>query len=551
MLESADSPHGVTDSPILVDVLDRSAEASGEVEFFVCGEQRRTYADLSYRSRLLAGGLLVLGLQAGDRVAVLADNSAEYVELLFACQRLNLIFVPLNSYLRGEFLGQQLEDAGPSAIFVDSLGHDSLREVTGHPVKHVFLIGASAGEPGAVAFDDLLRHPPYAGPTLATRADTAAIVYTSGTTGMPKGCMMPHGQFVQAATPYLEDAGYIVEGDLVLTPSPMFHISFLIGNLAPALLAGARIHNVPRFSASSFLQTARDVGATMIYSLGPIGMLLLAQPPSAEDAAQHGIRVAVLPGMAADSQIAFEARFGIRVNAESYGQTECSVICVSGLSGEGRRGSVGRPIDGLDLSIVDGDDTPVPAGEVGEIVVRPRRPYAMFTGYWRNPDATMATFRNLWHHTGDLARQDPDGTVWLVDRKKDSMRRRGENVSSIQLEAAILKHPAVRQVSVHAVPGDFADDEIKVCIVLGENEQLPLDDLFLFFKRTLPYFAIPRYVEFMEELPVNAVGRVRKEDLRQRGVTTSTWDFEALGLTVSREERRGSVGAPTGSDQMA
>jgi len=131
------------------------------------------------------------------------------------------------------------------------------------------------------------------------------------------------------------------------------------------------------------------------------------------------------------------------------------------------------------------------------------------------------------------------------------MRRRGENVSSIQLEAAILKHPAVRQVSVHAVPGDFADDEIKVCIVLGENEQLPLDDLFLFFKRTLPYFAIPRYVEFMEELPVNAVGRVRKEDLRQRGVTTSTWDFEALGLTVSREERRGSVGAPTGSDQMA
>ena len=545
MLGSAESSPVLTDLPTLVDVLDRSAEASGAVEFFVCGEQRRTLAELSYRSRLLAGGLLELGLEVGDRVAVLADNSAEYVELLFACQRLNLIFVPLNSYLRGDFLAQQLEDAAPAAIFVDSPGHESLREVTGHSVEHVFIIGACAGERGAVPFDDLLRYPPYAGPTLARRADIASVLYTSGTTGKSKGCMMPHGQFVQAAAPYLEDAGYIVRGDLVLTQSPMFHVSFLIGNLAPALLAGARIHNVPRFSASSFLHIAREIGATTIYSVGSIGMLLLAQPPSAADAAPHRIRVAVLPGMAADSQIAFEKRFGIPVNSESYGQTECSVICVSGLSDERRRGSMGRPIDGLDLSIVDENDVLLPAGEVGEIVVRPRRPFAMFTGYWRNPDATIATFRNLWHHTGDLGRQDADGTVWFVDRKKDSIRRRGENVSSGEVEMTILKHPAVREVSVHAVPGDFADDDIKACIVVGENEKPSIDDLFRFFKRTLPYFCIPRYVEFMNALPVNAVGKVRKEDLRRRGVTTSTWDLEALGLTVSREERRGSVSAPS------
>jgi len=546
MAASGESSPVVSGLPTLVDVLDRSAEASGAVEFLACGDQRRTLAELGDRSRRLAGGLLELGLQAGDRVAVLAENSAEYVELLFACQRLNLILVPLNSYLRGEFLSQQLEDAGPAAIVVDSLGHDSLRDVTDHWTGHVVLMGASAGAHGVVLFDELLTHPPFTGPTRAVRADTAAIMYTSGTTGMPKGCMVPHGQFVQAATPYLEEAGYIVRGDLVLTPSPMFHIGFLIGNLAPALLVGARIHHVPRFSASSFLRTAREIGATKIYSLGPIGMLLLAQPPSAADAAPHGIRLAVLPGLSADGQSEFEARFGIPVNAESYGQTECSVICVAGEGDERRRGSVGRPIDGVDLCVVGDDDVPLAAGRVGEIVVRPRRPFAMFTGYWRNPDATMATFRNLWHHTGDLGRQDPDGTVWLVDRKKDSMRRRGENVSSIQVESAILKHPAVRQVSVHAVPGDFADDDIKACIVVGQDEQPPMDDLFHFFKRTLPYFAIPRYVEFMDELPVNAVGRVRKEDLRRRGVTASTWDLEALGLTVSREERRGGVGAPSG-----
>ena len=541
---SAEPSPVVSGLPTLVDVLDRSAEDSGAVEFLACGDQRRTLAELSDRSRRLAGGLLELGLQAGDRVAVLAENSAEYVELLFACQRLNLIFVPLNSYLRGEFLSQQLEDAGPAAVVVDSLGHDSLVEVADRWTGHVVVIGASAGAPGTVRFDDLLMHPRFTGPTRAERADTAAILYTSGTTGEPKGCMVPHGQFVRAATPYLQDAGYIVRGDLVLTPSPMFHIGFLIGNLAPALLVGARIHHVPRFSASSFLRTAREIGATKIYSLGPVGMLLLAQPPSAADAAPHGIRLAVLPGLSADGQREFQARFGIPVNAESYGQTECSVICVAGEGDERRRGSVGRPIDGVDLRIVDDDDVPLAAGEVGEIVLRPRRPFAMFTGYWGKPEATLATWRNLWHHTGDLARQDEDGTVWLVDRKKDFIRRRAENVSSVQVEEAILKHPAVRQVSVHAVPGEFSDDDIKACIVLAQNGRPPMDDLFRFFKRTLPYFAIPRYVEFMDSLPANAVGRVRKEDLRRRGVTTSTWDLEALGLTVSRAERRGSTEAP-------
>ena len=541
---SAEPSPVVSGLPTLVDVLDRSAEDSGAVEFLACGDQRRTLAELSDRSRRLAGGLLELGLQAGDRVAVLAENSVEYVELLFACQRLNLIFVPLNSYLRGEFLSQQLEDAGPAAVVVDPLGHDSLREVADRWTGHVVVVGESEGAHDAVRFDDLLLHEPVTGPARAARADTAAILYTSGTTGEPKGCMVPHGQFVRAATPYLQDAGYIVRGDLVLTPSPMFHIGFLIGNLAPALLVGARIHHVPRFSASSFLRTAREIGATKIYSLGPVGMLLLAQPPSAADAAPHGIRLAVLPGLSADGQREFQARFGIPVNAESYGQTECSVICVAGEGDERRRGSVGRPIDGVDLRIVDDDDVPLAAGEVGEIVLRPRRPFAMFTGYWGKPEATLATWRNLWHHTGDLARQDEDGTVWLVDRKKDFIRRRAENVSSVQVEEAILKHPAVRQVSVHAVPGEFSDDDIKACIVLAQNGRPPMDDLFLFFKRTLPYFAIPRYVEFMDSLPANAVGRVRKEDLRRRGVTTSTWDLEALGLTVSRAERRGSTEAP-------
>jgi crotonobetaine/carnitine-CoA ligase len=241
--------------------------------------------------------------------------------------------------------------------------------------------------------------------------------------------------------------------------------------------------------------------------------------------------------MPPDRQVEFEERFGVPVAAESYGQTECIVIGIGDLREARRRGSAGRPARHLEVAIVDDDDNPLPAGQAGEIVVRPHKSNMMFKGYWNQPEATLETWRNLWHHTGDIGRQTEDGTLWIVDRKKDALRRRGENVSSIELEAAIRQHPEILDVAVHAVPSTLGDDEIKACIVAGS--ELEPKELFHFFKSRLPYFAVPRYVEILEALPVNAVGRVRKQTLRERGVTTETWDFEALGMTVSRHERRG------------
>jgi crotonobetaine/carnitine-CoA ligase len=192
------------------------------------------------------------------------------------------------------------------------------------------------------------------------------------------------------------------------------------------------------------------------------------------------------------------------------------------------------------VRIVDDDDVEVPPGEVGEIVVRPLEPDSLFSGYWGRDAETVHTFRNLWHHTGDYGRMDAEGFVTFVDRKKDALRRRGENVSSMELEAAILRHPRITEVAVHAVESAVTEDDIKACLVTaaGEAEVKP-DELFEFLAGHLPYFAVPRYVELVPELPKNALGRVLKHELRARGVTPATWDFEKLGLTVERGQRRG------------
>ena len=522
----------------IAEVLDHQTEAFGTETFVACDDRSLSYQELRERSLRLAGGLARLGLQPGDRVAILSENSLEFIVSFFACARLGLVQVPLNVFLRGEFLRYQLEDSGSVAAIVDALGLEAIQALEPTiQLAHVIVAGEFAGGDGeGLSFGRVEESDPPTDLPALRSSDTAAIVYTSGTTGMPKGCVIPHGMFTQVY-PIHQGAGYIVPGDRLLTPSPMFHMGFLAGMLATSLCSGASIWCTRKFSASTFLQTAREIRATVIYAVGSVGMLILAQAPSPEDRKPSNLRVALLTPMPAQSQLDFEKRFGVPVVAENYGQSECIVIGIGGIDQPRQRGSAGQPASFVDVAIVDEHDHPVTRGEVGEIVVRPRQSDMMFKGYWNDPEATLEAWRNLWHHTGDLARQSADGTLWIIDRKKDSIRRRGENVSSIELEGAIGRHPEVQAVAVHAVASEWGDDEIKACIV-ARNELDPAE-MFAFFKRELPYFAVPRYVELMEALPVNAVGRVRKQTLRERGLTSETWDFEALGMTVSRDERRG------------
>jgi carnitine-CoA ligase len=517
------------------------AEAEPDRRFVRCGGPWLSFGDVHERSDRLAAGLAAAGVEQGERVALISPNRIEYILTFFACAKLGAVLVPLNTFLRGEFLRHQLADSQAGTLIADTPGLRAAAEMLPGltHLRRVVALGedeAAGLGPDVIPFGKLeaaAGEPPR--PELRP-SDLAAILYTSGTTGLPKGCMMSHGYYLAIPEPYFEN-GWYAAADVILTPFPLFHTSGQAITLMAGLSRGAALCFEPEFHASTFIARAREVGATVLWGVGAMGMAVLGQPPSDSDR-DHQVRLAMWVPMAPPMQAAFEERFGIPVISEGYGQTECAPVTMNSLTGERKRHTAGRPTSKFDVRLVGDDDREVPVGEVGEIVVRPREPDVMFLGYWNQPEATLAAARNYWHHTGDAARADEDGFITFVDRKKDALRRRGENVSSMELEAALMRHPAVERAAVHAVASELTEDDIKACIALHPDATLTPGEFFEFARANLPYFAVPRYVEIVDQLPLNAMGRVMKHVLRESGVTDATWDLDALGLVIDRDERR-------------
>jgi crotonobetaine/carnitine-CoA ligase len=531
--------------PVAVgEVLRRRAAGAPDAEFVqVGGGSWQTYGALDEQSDRLAAGLAQVGVARGDNVAVVLPNRLEYVQQFFALAKLGAVQVPLNTFLRGEFLHYQIEDSESSTIITDTAGLAAVLPLLPRlsRLKRIVLVDPPRAEqPAGVdlhGFDDLLACDGggFSAP-VPRGADLCTILYTSGTTGMPKGCMISHGYYAAMAGAFTE-AGWLAEGDRLHTAVKLFHTFGQVVSLSGALAAGASVSFEEEFRASTFLARAREERANVLYGVGAMGAALLAQPPGPGER-EHDVRMALWVAMPAHMQEAFEKRYGIRVTAEIFGQTESIVVSISPVGEKRKPGTAGRPSPYFDVRIVDDDDQELPVGEVGEIVVRPKRPNGMFSGYWRKPEATVEVSRNLWHHTGDFGRLDDEGYLSFVDRKRDAVRRRGENVSSFEVEQALMAHPGIAAVAVHAVPSALTEDDIKACIVPAEGAALEPAELFGFFKEQLPYFAIPRYVQLVTELPVNVMGRMQKFKLREIGITADTWDLEALGLVVQRTERR-------------
>jgi crotonobetaine/carnitine-CoA ligase len=530
-----------TELRTVAQILRSRAATSPNAPIVKCADEWITLGDLDERSDRAAAGLVSLGVEPGDRIGFFLTTSEELLVLLFACFKVGGVYVPVNIYLKGQFLEYQLADSGTTVLIVDDAGLDAALAVSeATEVAHMVLVGKAAGElpPHVVRYDELLSGETDVPDRNRQPRELAAILYTSGTTGAPKGCMLPEGYLVQLPRAQRE-GGWIEPGDRVFTSFPMFHISGVSAVLS-ALINEASVCFAPTFSASTFMTTAKAEGATVIYGVGSMAHAILAQPPSPRDAEQ-AMRMALWVPLAPEIQDEFESRFRTPVVCDAYGQTEVSPFCMSSVDGQRRRGSVGRCVSYLEIAVVDDDGMEVPHGTVGEIVVRPASPDVFFfLGYWNKPEATAESFRNLWHHTGDSGHVDDDGYVFFVDRKKDSVRRRGENVSSFEVEAAIIQHPAVEAVAVTAVPSPMGEDDIRASVVLAEGADLTPQEIFEFFRDHLPYFAIPRYVDVRDSLPVNALNKVMKNELRQAGVPADAWDLEALGMTVPRDERRKS-----------
>lgn len=499
-----------------------------------------SYGEVHARTDALAGALAELGVGKLDRVAIVMPNRLEYLLSFFALAKLGAIQVPINPYLKGDFLRHQLADSGAKALIGDAMaiGHATALAAALPDLAIVIHVGEAGSTPGrtALAFDDLIAGDRIAPDVALDKSDLIAVMYTSGTTGRSKGCKLSHGYYQAMPWPWFQNQ-WLRRGDRTLTAMPLFHIGGQGIALMPALLAGNSIAFLEQFSASGFIESARRTQATIGFGVGPMGMAVLATEESDSDRS-HALRLGVFVPMPVAAQDRMAERFGIDVVTETYGQTECQPITGSPINRPlSKRASLGRPADALEVQLHDDQGRQVPVGEVGEIVLRPREPEVMFQGYWNNDAATVAASANLWHHTGDLARADDDGYLYFADRKKDAMRRRGENISSVEVEAALLSHPKIAAVAVHAVPSPLGEDDVKAVIVCAAGQSFEAEELHRFFSGSLPYFAVPRYVEFVDELPLTPTGRVQKHLLRTRD-NASAWDFEAMGFTIERSARR-------------
>jgi crotonobetaine/carnitine-CoA ligase len=503
-----------------------------------------TFAELEQRSTALANSLAGLGIGPGDTVGVLMRNRQEMLDAWFAAAKLGAIHVPINTANVGEYLRHQLATAASTVVLTDGgLAPQVARIADRLPELRHLAVAAEAGAepldpqelPGVAlhSFDGLLAGDGERFPAARPPApeDANAIIYTAGTTGPSKGAVMTQNYLVRAAR-QLSDLRGVTADDVCYSPLPLFHLNAMMISVLGPIDRGAQGALDPIFSVSRFWDRVRETGATQLAILGSMITMLWNQPERDDDA-DNPARVVVAVPVPAEIHERWEKRFGVRF-VVAYGLSEAVPITVSPFDDPSPPGYSGRANPIFDVRLFDDHDNEVAPGEVGEIVCRPKEPHVMFEGYYRNPEATLSMWRNLWFHTGDLGRMDADGHLAFVDRKKDYLRRRGENISSFELEQAIMLHPKVAEVAVHAVPSAVAEDDVKACIVLRPGAALDPVELMDHCVANIPYFAVPRYVEVFDALPKNPVGRVLKYQLRERGVTPSTWDRDQAGYVVPR-----------------
>lgn len=495
---------------------------------------------MDVESNRLAHVLAGFGVGHGDRVASLLENTPQQVATFFATLKLGAIAVPINTAYKGEFLRHQLADSGSKVVVVQGDFTGRVAAVVGElpELGAAIVVGPPDEVIDAVPAHDwarVLADAPGIPPVevVVTPSDLACFIYTAGTTGPSKGCMLPHNYIVALADQIVR-AWQRTADDVVLTPLPLFHFNAISVCVVGSLVVGGSSSIARRFSVSRFWPEVKRTGATIVSMLGSLA-ILIADADDHADQSGHRLRLCAAAPMPPDIDQIWRERFGCTTFSAGYGLTEASLLSMLPAGEENRPGAAGKVnAHDFEVRLVDDDDVEVPVGEIGEIVCRPQRPNLMFAGYWRRSDDTLAVLRNLWFHTGDLARLDDDGFLFFVDRKKDYLRRRGENISSFEMERVFHGHPAIKDVAVHSVPSDVGEDEVKVTAVLQPDVRATEEELCAWSVDQLPYFAVPRYIELRDDLPRNPVGRVLKYQLRDDGVTTSTWDREAAGFTFDR-----------------
>ena len=525
----------LTHKRVVPQVLKDKVAEFGNREFLRFGDESFGYQDFDNASDQVAAGLQALGIGQGDRVAIILSNRPEYLFLWFGINKLGAVEVPVNTAHRGDLLAYMLGQSGSRLVVVEDIFLDRLAPVLGDlpDLQHVVVIGdgdVSSLEKPASAYSKLVDNQGDFDAVEVLWSDPFAIIYTSGTTGPSKGSVMPHnyalfmGEICRSAAKYDDN-------DILYNALPLFHGNAQFLSTMPALMSGARMVLGTRFSAGNFWNEVKKHQCTEFNYIGGILQILHQAEPRPDDA-DNPLRIMFGAGAPPDLYQPFESRFGVKL-VEGYGMSEIGVPMLNTV--EHRKiGSCGKLLPGYQVKLVDDDGLEVPVGEPGECLIRTLEPNCLLLEYHEMASQTVEAWRDLWFHTGDYLRLDDEGYYYFVDRKKDAIRRRGENISSFEVEKGIRTHDAVMECAAVAVKSPMGEDEVMVCLTLKPGRELAPVELMDHCAERMAYFMVPRYLRFMDALPKTPTERVQKVVLRNEGVTKDTWDREEAGYQLEK-----------------
>ena len=522
------SPAGNSETDI-ASILEHQAEEIPERVFFLMADATETYGGFNTTANRFAHGLKGLGVQTGDMVAVMMPNVPEFLCTRFAIHKLGAVEASINTAFRGPGLTHMLNLCEARVLVLDETFVDQIADVADVLINLDTVIVRGDTKEAKCRFNwRVLRYDEVWSTDTSNperqvdERDTGMILYTSGTTGPSKGCVLSHRFLIHQGEIICEHFRVTSE-DTLYTAFPLFHGDAAYYTVLPALLSGARAAIGERFSASRHWDEIRRFGATVFDFMGATLTILWKRPHQPDDA-DNPVRLAwgvPMPEFADG----FEQRFDLQLR-EVYGLTDAGLNAVYPLDEPRRPGACGKPVDTYEVGIFDERDHQLPAGEKGEIVIRPRQPSIILDSYLKMPEETLRAVRTLWFHTGDIGFLDEADYLHFVERKKDSIRRRGQNISAFELEEAVNLHPAVLESAAVGIPSELTEEDVMLWVVLRAGQTLSAPDLIDHCEKNVARHMVPRYVELVDDLPKTPTEKVEKFRLKECGVTASTWDRE-------------------------
>ncbi|MCG8669157.1 MAG: AMP-binding protein [Pseudomonadales bacterium] len=525
---------------ILPKLLTLQAEQNGDMEYLITDDRRVTFAEAESITNSLAAGLLELGLEKNQRVAFYLKSGIETILTALAVNKAGGIWVPVNTDYKGAWLADTIERSKATILITEASLQDRIKDVESSLNNEKLVVLGEESEislSNATTFASLLDHSPLT-PNYDDMdyGDTCAVLWTSGTTGKSKGVLQSHNSWIrpiaEAASVYYNSQ----PGDIIYNVLPLYNSGAWITAIFRALYEGIPVVLETKFSVSTFLDRLREFKATQTFTLGAMHMFLFNSPPKPDDA-DNPLRVAQMVPMPEQLKEPFSKRFGVELLPMGYGQSEVMVVLTPAFCmGEVPFSSLGRPLDDMEIKLFDDDFNEVPQGQIGEICIKPLKPNVIFNGYFDDDKANEDAFTGEWYHTGDLGKIDNNGAYWFVDRKRDAIRFAGRNISTMEVEMVLRKHPSVKDVAAFGLPSPHveSESELAINIVLQDGADITYEQMAEYINDNAPHYFVPQYMEFVTTLPYTPTNKVQKFKLREKGVGENTWKLKESSYEVKR-----------------